>query len=27
MIEKHGLQVTAHPHPYNIQWLKQSRGL
>ena len=27
MIEKLGLQVTAHPHPYNIQWLNQSKGL
>jgi len=27
MIEKLGLQATAHPHPYNIQWLNQSKGL
>jgi len=27
MIEKLGLQATAHSHPYNIQWLNQSKGL
>ena len=27
MIEKLGLQATTHPHPYNIQWLNQSKGL
>jgi len=27
MIEKLGLQATAHPHPYNIPWLIQSKGL
>jgi len=27
MIEKLGLQATSHPHPYNIQWLNQSKGL
>ena len=27
MIEKLGLQASAHPHPYNIQWLNQSKGL
>ena len=27
MIEKLGLQITAHPHPYNVQWLNQSKGL
>jgi len=27
MIEKLGLQATAHPYPYNIQWLNQSKGL
>ena len=26
MIEKLGLQATAHPHPYNIQLLNQSKG-
>jgi len=27
MIENLGLQATTHPHPYNIQWLNQSKGL
>jgi len=27
MIEKLNLQSTAHPHPYNIQWLNQGKGL
>ena len=27
MIEKLGLQAMAYPHPYNIQWLFQSKGL
>jgi len=27
MIEKLGLQAIGHPHPYNIQWLNQSKGL
>ena len=27
IIEKLGLQAMAHPHPYNIQWLNQSKGL
>jgi len=27
MVEKLGLQATAHPHPYNIQWLNQGKGL
>ena len=27
MVEKLGLQSTAHPHPYNIQWLNQGKGL
>ena len=27
MIEKLGLQAMVHPHPYNIQWLNQSKGL
>ena len=27
MIEKLNLQATAHPHPYNIQWLNQGKGL
>jgi len=27
MIEKLNLETTAHPHPYNIQWLNQSKGL
>jgi hypothetical protein len=27
MIEKLNLQTSAHPHPYNIQWLNQSKGL
>jgi len=26
-IEKLGLQTMAHPHPYNIQWMNQSKGL
>jgi len=27
MIEKLGLQTMIHPHPYNIQWLNQSKGI
>jgi len=27
MIVKLGLQSMAHPHPYNIQWLNQSKEL
>ena len=27
MVEKLNLQATAHPHPYNIQWLNQGKGL
>ena len=27
MIEKLNLQNSTHPHPYNIQWLNQSKGL
>jgi len=27
MIEKLDLQATARPHPYNIQWPNQSKGL
>ena len=27
MIEKLGLQATQYPHPYNIQWPNQSKGL
>jgi len=27
MIEKLNLQTSTHPHPYNIQWLNQSKGL
>jgi hypothetical protein len=27
MVEKLHLQATAHPHPYNIQWLNQGKGL
>ena len=27
MVEKLGLQASAHPHPYNIQWLNQGNGL
>jgi len=27
MIEKISLQTSVHPHPYNIQWLNQSKGL
>ena len=27
MVEKRGLQATTHPHPYNIQWLNQGKGL
>jgi len=27
MIEKLNLQTFVHPHPYNIQWLNQSKGL
>jgi len=27
MIEKLNLQTSVHPHPYNIQWLNQSKGL
>jgi len=27
MVEKLNLQATTHPHPYNIQWLNQGKGL
>ena len=27
MIEKLGLQIMTHPHPYNIQWLNQSKRI
>lgn len=27
MVEKLNLKPTAHPHPYNIQWLNQGKGL
>jgi len=27
MIEKLNLLTSANPHPYNIQWLNQSKGL
>ena len=27
MVQKLNLQATAHPHPYNIQWLNQGNGL
>jgi len=27
MIEKLGMQTVTHPHPYNIQWLNQSKGI
>jgi len=27
MIEKLNLHTLAYPHPYNIQWLNQSKGL
>jgi len=27
MIENLGLQRMTHPHPYNIQWLNQSKGI
>jgi len=27
MIGKLGLQTMTHPHPYNIQWLNQSKGI
>jgi len=27
MIKKLGLQTMTHPHPYNIQWLHQSKGI
>jgi len=27
MIEKLGLQTMTHPHPYNILWLNQSKGI
>jgi len=27
MVEKLNLQATAHPQPYNIQWLNQGEGL
>ena len=27
IVEKLNLQATAHPHPYNIQWLSQGKGL
>jgi len=27
MIEKLNLHTSVHPHPYNIQWLNQSKGL
>jgi len=26
MIKKPNLQTSTHPHPYNIQWLNQSKG-
>jgi len=27
MIKKLNLQTSVHPHPYNIRWLNQSKGL
>jgi len=27
MIEKQGLRAVVCPHPYNIQWLNQGKGL
>ena len=27
MVEKLGLKASTHPHPYNIQWLNQGKGL
>jgi len=27
MVEKPNSQATAHPYPYNIQWLNQGKGL
>ena len=27
MVKKLNLQATVHPHPYNIQWLNQGKGL
>jgi len=27
MVEKLNLQATTNPHPYNIQWLNQGKGL
>jgi len=27
MVEKLNFQAIAHPHPYNIQWLHQGKGL
>jgi len=27
MVEKLGLQATTYPHPYNIRWLNQGKGL
>ena len=27
MVENLNLQAMAHPHPYNIQWLNQGKGL
>jgi len=27
MIEKLGLPTSVHPHPYNVQWLNQHKGL
>ena len=27
MIEKPGLQTMTHPHPYNIQWPNESKGI
>jgi len=27
MVEKLNLQAMAHPHPYNIQWVNQGKGM
>jgi len=27
MVKKLNLWTLTHPHPYNIQWLNQSKGL
>jgi hypothetical protein len=27
MVDKLGLKLLRHPHPYHIQWLSDSRGI